>query len=175
MNLEAMRYRRAAVGHNPYCGPAALSILLHIDTAEAEGRLKAWRKHHYPWLYTGEEPVAGVAAWEMRDVLIDSGLQLRRQWDPAMTAQFKRTLLHRRFGPTLKEWMDGTKTQGVYLVFTTTHVQVMTLFSGLWLLQDNRTKDWVWAAQHPQVKRRARVEYAYLVEGTPRAPETFIA
>lgn len=60
MSVSIKPVQKAAKGHNRFCGPAALSIISGIDTAEARKRLAAhgW----WNWYFNRGRMVLGSAS-----------------------------------------------------------------------------------------------------------------
>lgn len=136
--------KRAAKGHNRFCGPAALSIIAGIDTAEAAAVIRHVSR---------KRSVTGTTHWEVLRSLsllgyrADSALRV----DP----------LNRKTNPTLAAWLKSDERDGkaLYLVAAGYHWQVV---------QGRRfccgiTKDIV-SIRDEKVKRRARVTAVFKIE-----------
>lgn len=136
--------KRAAKGHNRFCGPAALSIIAGIDTAEAAAVIRHVSR---------KRSVTGTTHWEVLRSLnllgyrADSALKV----DP----------LSRKTNPTLAAWLKSDERDGkaLYLIAAGHHWQVV---------QGRRfccgvTKDIV-SIRDDKVKRRARVTAVFKIE-----------
>lgn len=136
--------KRAAKGHNRFCGPAALSIIAGIDTAEAAAVIRHVSR---------KRSVTGTSHWE----LLRSLSLLGYKADSAA----KVDPLSRKTNPTLAAWLKSDERDGksLYLIAAGHHWQVV---------QGRRfccgiTKDIV-SIRDEKVKRRARVTAAFKIE-----------
>lgn len=168
MHPTKLKYRAAAKGHNRYCGPGALSIILGIDTAEAAARLRIWRRlagQHRP-------TIRGTGDGEMIDVIMDSGMSVYTAWGSRHNVDWMRETgtLH---APTLNQWMKGVTKDGLYLVAAGRHWFVIGVVGNRRYYCDNIIKEWVNARTHKQVSRRARMQTAYRIEGRAGRPTVY--
>lgn len=136
--------KRAAKGHNRFCGPAALSIIAGIDTAEAAAVLR---------FVTKKRSITGTHDWQVIKALNLLGYRVQ--------SAARVNPLKPKDNPTLASWLksDERDGQGLYLVAAGHHWQVVQgrryccgLTKGIVSIRDE------------QVKRRARVTAAYRVE-----------
>lgn len=134
--------RRAAKGHNRYCGPAALSIISGIDTAEAAAVIR----------FVGNKAsVKGTSDYDQLRALNLLGFSAKSaaKVDP----------LNPKNNPTLAAWLrDTTRTRGssLFLIAAGNHWQVVQgrrYCCGL-------SKEIV-SIRDEKVKRRARVTAVY--------------
>lgn len=136
--------KRAAKGHNGYCGPAALSIIAGVDTAEASAVIR----------HVGRKrSVKGTSHLEIITSLNLLGYHV--------SSAAKINPLTPKANPTLAAWLKSDQRDGktLYLVVAGHHWQVV---------QGRRyccgiTKDIV-SIRDAKVKRRARVTAVYRVE-----------
>ena len=136
--------KRAAKGHNRFCGPAALSIIAGIDTAEAAAVLR---------FVTKKRSITGTHDWQVIKALNLLGYRVQ---SAARVDPFKP-----KNNPTLASWLksDERDGQGLYLIAAGNHWQVVQgrrYCCGL-------TKEIV-SIRDEKVKRRARVTAAYRVD-----------
>lgn len=136
--------KRAAKGHNRFCGPAALSIIAGIDTAEAAAVLR---------FVTKKRSITGTHDWQVIKALNLLGYRVQ---SAARVDPFKP-----KNNPTLASWLksDERDGQGLYLIAAGNHWQVVQgrrYCCGL-------TKEIV-SIRDEKVKRRARVTSVYAIE-----------
>lgn len=134
--------KRAAKGHNRFCGPAALSIIAGIDTAEAAALL---RKVSGKRSITGTSPGAVLRSLSLLGYKASSAAKLNP--------------LKPRDNPTLAAWLRDRDSKTLYLVAAGNHWQVVQgrrFCCGL-------TKDIV-SIRDEKVKRRARVTGVWAIE-----------
>ena len=136
--------KRAAKGHNRFCGPAALSIIAGIDTAEAAAVLR---------FVTRKRAITGTHDWQVIKALNLLGYRVQ--------SAARVNPLKPKDNPTLASWLksDERDGQGLYLIAAGNHWQVVQgrrYCCGL-------TKEIV-SIRDEKVKRRARVTAAYRVE-----------
>ena len=136
--------KRAAKGHNRFCGPAALSIIAGIDTAEAAAVIRQVSR---------KRSVTGTSNWEILRSLSLLGFKA--------SSAAKVDPLNRKKNPTLAGWLDGDERDGqsLYLIAAGYHWQVV---------QGRRfccgvTKDIV-STRNAKVKRRARISGVWKIE-----------
>lgn len=136
--------RVAAKGHNRYCGPAAISIITGIDTAEASAVIRHATK---------KQSVKGTSNWDILRSLSLLGYRA--------TSAAKVNPNDRRSCPTLAAWLRSPERDGqsLYLVSAGYHWQVV---------QGRRfccgvTKEIV-SIRDPKVMRRARVAGVWKIE-----------
>lgn len=136
--------KRAAKGHNRFCGPAALSIITGVDTAEAAAVIRHVSR---------KRSVTGTSHWEILRSLSLLGYKA--------TSAAKVDPLNRKTNPTLAAWLKSDERDGksLYLIAAGHHWQVV---------QGRRfccgiTKDIV-SIRDEKVKRRARVTAAFKIE-----------
>jgi hypothetical protein len=136
--------KRAAKGHNRYCGPAAVSIITGIDTAEASAVIRFVNK---------KRSVQGTHDWEIIKSLNLLGYHV--------SSAAKLNPLNPKGNPTLAAWLKSDQRDGktLYLVVAGNHWQVV---------QGRRyccgiSKDIV-SIRDEKVKRRARVTAVYRIE-----------
>lgn len=136
--------KRAAKGHNRFCGPAAISIIAGVDTAEAAAVLR---------LVSRKRSITGTTNWEVLRSLALLGYKAASvaKVDP----------LKPKNNPTLAAWLksDERDGQSLYLIAAGHHWQVV---------QGRRfccgiTKDIV-SIRDEKVKRRARVTAVFKIE-----------
>jgi hypothetical protein len=137
--------KRAAKGHNRFCGPAALSIIAGVDTAEAAAVIRQVSR---------KRNVMGTSNWEILRSLNLLGFKA--------SSAAKVDPLNRKKNPTLASWLDGDERDGqsLYLIAAGYHWQVV---------QGRRfccgiTKDIV-STRDAKVKRRARISGVWKIEG----------
>jgi hypothetical protein len=136
--------KRAAKGHNRYCGPAALSIITGIDTAEASAVIRFVNK---------KRSVQGTYDWEIIKSLNLLGYNV--------ASAAKLNPLTPKANPTLAGWLksDGRDGKTLYLVAAGHH----------WMVVQGRryccgkTRDIV-SIRDEKVKRRARVTAVYRID-----------
>jgi hypothetical protein len=136
--------KRAAKGHNRYCGPAALSIITGIDTAEASAVIRHVNK---------KRSVQGTYDWEIITSLNLLGYHV--------SSAAKLNPLKPKDNPTLAGWLksDGRDGKTLYLVAAGSH----------WLVVQGRryccgkTSEIV-SIRDEKVKRRARVTAVYRID-----------
>jgi hypothetical protein len=136
--------KRAAKGHNRFCGPAALSIIAGIDTAEAAAVIRNVNK---------KRSVTGTYDWEIIKSLNLLGYNV--------ASAAKLNPLTPKANPTLAGWLksDGRDGKTLYLVAAGNH----------WLVVQGRryccgkTSEIV-SIRDEKVKRRARVTAVYRIE-----------
>ena len=136
--------KRAAKGHNRYCGPAALSIIAGIDTAEASAVIRFVNK---------KRSVQGTHDWEIIKSLNLLGYNV--------ASAAKLNPLKPKTNPTLAGWLksDGRDGKTLYLIAAGNH----------WLVVQGRryccgkTSEIV-SIRDEKVKRRARVTAVYRIE-----------
>lgn len=136
--------KRAAKGHNGYCGPSALSIITGIDTAEASAVIRHVSR---------KRSVKGTSHLEIITSLNLLGYHV--------SSASKLNPFTPKANPTLAAWLKSDQRDGktLYLVVAGHHWQVV---------QGRRyccgiTKDIV-SIRDAKVKRRARVTAVYRVE-----------
>lgn len=136
--------KRAAKGHNRFCGPAALSIIAGVDTAEAAAVIRHVSR---------KRSVTGTTNWEILRSLALLGFKA--------TSAAKVDPLNRKTNPTLAAWLKSDERDGksLYLIAAGHHWQVV---------QGRRfccgiTKDIV-SIRDEKVKRRARVTAVFKIE-----------
>jgi hypothetical protein len=136
--------KRPAKGHNRFCGPAALSIIAGVDTAEAAAVIRH---------VSGKRNVMGTTNWEIIRALNLLGYRV--------SSAAKVNPLKRNDNPTLANWLSSDERDGtsLYLVAAGHHWQVV---------QGRRfccgiTGEIV-SLRHPKVKRRARLTGVWKVE-----------
>lgn len=145
MSIPKLRpVKRAARGHNRFCGPAALSIIAGVDTAEAAAVIRHVSK---------TRSVKGTTNWELLRSLSLLGFKA--------TSVAKVDPLNRKSNPTLAAWLksDERNGQDLYLVSAGYHWQVV---------QGRRfccgiTGEIV-SIRDEKVKRRARVTGVWKIE-----------
>jgi hypothetical protein len=136
--------KRAAKGHNRFCGPAALSIIAGVDTAEAAAVIRhVSRKRN----------VMGTTNWEIIKSLNLLGFRV--------SSAAKVNPLTRKDNPTLASWLNSDERDGtsLYLVSAGYHWQVV---------QGRRfccgqTGEIV-SLRHPKVMRRARITGVWKID-----------
>ena len=136
--------KRAAKGHNRFCGPAALSIIAGIDTAEASAVIRHVNK---------KRSVKGTSHYDILRALALLGYQA--------SSAAKIDPLKRKTNPTIAAWLksDERDGQSLYLISAGYHWQVVQgrrFCCGL-------TKDIV-SIRDAKVKRRARVVAVWKIE-----------
>lgn len=128
-------------GHNSFCGPTALSIISHKDTAFTARVLRE---------VSGRERIKGASTYWMRQALKALGFTTE-------PLGFNRD--HKGRTPTLAQWLKQTASMRgsrVYLVNAGNHWQVVQGRSG--------ASGWGGPWPHAKMeKRRARMDNAYLV------------
>lgn len=136
--------KRAAKGHNRFCGPAALSIIAGIDTAEAAAVIRH---------LGNRRSVQGTSNWEILRSLSLLGFKA--------TSAAKVDPLNLKSNPTLAGWLKSDERDGrsLYLIAAGHHWQVV---------QGRRfccgiTKDIV-SIRDEKVKRRARISGVWKIE-----------
>lgn len=136
--------KRAAKGHNRFCGPAALSIIAGIDTAEAAAVLRHVSR---------KRSITGTTHYEVLRSLALLGFKA--------TSAAKVDPLNRKSNSTLAAWLKSDERDGksLYLIAAGHHWQVV---------QGRRfccgiTKEIV-SIRDEKVKRRARVTAAFKIE-----------
>ena len=136
--------KRAAKGHNRFCGPAALSIIAGIDTAEASAVIRKGN---------GKRSVKGTSHFDLLRALSTLGYKA--------SSAAKIDPLKRKTNPTIAAWLksDERDGQSLYLISAGHHWQVV---------QGRRfccgiTKDIV-SIRDPKVKRRARLVAVWKIE-----------
>jgi hypothetical protein len=159
MNYQKLKYRPAAKGHNRYCGPGALSILLQIDTQEAALRLRKWRIEN---TRQSSPSIKGTYDREMIDVLIEGGKAVYKRWGSAQNIEWAQDH-HTLTGPTLNQWLSVKHSDGVYLVSAGHHWFVIAVRGNRRYYSDNNIGEWVNARTDKRVSRRARMQTAYKV------------
>lgn len=144
MSVKLKSVKRAAKGHNRFCGPAALSIIAGVDTAEAAAVIRH---------VSGKRSVTGTSH---RDLLRSLDLLGYKAKSAA-----KANPLSPNSNPTLAAWLksDVRDGQALYLVVAGNHWQVV---------QGRRyccgiTEEIV-SIRDKKVKRRARVTAVYEIE-----------
>jgi len=136
--------KRAAKGHNRFCGPAAVSIITGIDTAEASAVIRHVSR---------KRSVQGTSNWEVLQSLALLGFKA--------TSAAKVDPLNLKSNPTLAAWLKRDERDGkaLYLIAAGYHWQVVQgrrFCCGL-------TKDIV-SIRDPKVKRRARISGVWKIE-----------
>jgi hypothetical protein len=136
--------KRAAKGHNRFCGPAALSIIAGIDTAEASAVIRHVSR---------KRSVKGTSNWELLRSLALLGFKA--------SSAAKVDPLNLKSNPTLAAWLKRDERDGkaLYLIAAGYHWQVV---------QGRRfccgiTKDIV-SIRDEKVKRRARISGVWKIE-----------
>jgi hypothetical protein len=136
--------KRAAKGHNRFCGPAALSIIAGIDTAEASAVIRHVSR---------KRSVKGTSNWDILRSLALLGFKA--------SSAAKVDPLNLKTNPTLAAWLksDERDGQSLYLIAAGYHWQVV---------QGRRfccgiTKDIV-SIRDEKVKRRARISGVWKIE-----------
>ena len=136
MKIQAVR--KAAKGHNRFCGPAALSIVTGIDTAQAAALIRKT---------SNVRSVMGTSLYQMIRAYNALGYHL--------TSAAKVNPFDRKSNPTLAAWLKETaSTRGndVFLIAAGRHWQIVQgrrFCCGLTQKPVSLT--------HEKVKRRARV------------------
>ena len=144
MTVSIKPVKPAAKGHNRFCGPAALSIIAGVDTAEAAAVIR----------FAGNKKcVMGTHDWDMVKALRLLG------YKATSTGRFDND--NPKSNPTLAAWLKSDKRNGqtLYLVAAGNHWQVVQgrrYCCGL-------TKAIV-SIRDEKVKRRARVTSVYAIE-----------
>lgn len=136
--------KRAAKGHNRYCGPAALSIITGIDTAEASAVIRFVNK---------KRSVQGTHDWEIIKSLNLLGYHV--------SSAAKLNPLTPKTNPTLAAWLKSDQRDGkaLYLVVAGNHWQVVQGRRYCCGLSSN-----IVSIRDAKVKRRARVTAVYRIE-----------
>jgi hypothetical protein len=136
--------KRATKGHNRFCGPAALSIIAGIDTAEASAVIRHVSR---------KRSVKGTSNWDILRSLALLGFKA--------SSAAKVDPLNLKTNPTLAAWLksDERDGQSLYLIAAGYHWQVV---------QGRRfccgiTKDIV-SIRDEKVKRRARISGVWKIE-----------
>lgn len=136
--------KRAAKGHNRFCGPAALSIIAGVDTAEAAAVIRH---------VSGKRSVTGTSNWQLLQALALLGFKA--------SSAAKVDPLNLKSNPTLAAWLKRDERDGkaLYLIAAGHHWQVV---------QGRRfccgiTKDIV-SIRDDKVKRRARISGVWKIE-----------
>lgn len=136
--------KRAAKGHNRFCGPAALSIIAGVDTAEAAAVIRHVSR---------KRSVMGTTNWEIIKSLNLLGFRV--------SSAAKLNPLQPKSNPTLSAWLKSDERDGtsLYLIVARNHWQVV---------QGRRyccgqTGEIV-SLSDKRVKGRARVTSVYRVE-----------
>lgn len=145
MSIPKLRpVKRAARGHNRFCGPAAISIIAGIDTAEAAAIIRHISR---------KRSVQGTTNWEIIKALSLLGYR--------STSAAKVNPLDRKSNPTLAAWLKSDERNGhdLYLIAAGNHWQVV---------QGRRfccgiTGEIV-SIRDEKVKRRARVTGVWKIE-----------
>lgn len=142
--LSIKPVRKAARGHNRYCGPAALSIITGVDTAEAASIIR----------FVSRRPsIKGTSSYEILKALSLLGYQGR--------SALKVDPRNKQANPTLAAWLksETRDSSKLYLVAAGHHWQVV---------QGRRfccgKTGEVVSIRHEGVKRRARVTGVWSVE-----------
>jgi len=144
VKLRPVRHPKA--GGNRWCGPAIVSALTGLDTAETAAMFR---------IVTGRRKITGTHQWEVRTVLTRLGLQVRE------VAVYSGA---GRMQPTLASWhkrwrQDGRFADGVvWLVSAGHHWQAVTARKYVC----GRTGDVV-SIKDERVKRRARVRAVWQI------------
>jgi hypothetical protein len=136
--------KRAAKGHNRFCGPAALSIIAGVDTAEASAVIRHVSR---------KRSVQGTSNWEILRSLALLGFKA--------SSAAKVDPLNLKSNPTLAAWLkrDERDSKALYLIAAGHHWQVVQgrrFCCGL-------TKDIV-SIRDEKVKRRARISGVWKIE-----------
>lgn len=136
--------KRAAKGHNRFCGPAALSIIAGVDTAEAAAVIRHVSR---------KRSVTGTSHWEILRSLALLGFK--------STSAAKVDALNPKRNPTLAGWLKSDERDGnaLYLIAAGHHWQVVQgrrFCCGL-------TRDIV-SIRDEKVKRRARITAVFKIE-----------
>ncbi len=102
--------KRAAKGHNRFCGPAALSIIAGIDTAEAAAVIRHVSR---------KRSVQGTSNWEVLRSLALLGFKA--------SSAAKVDPLNLKSNPTLAAWLKSDERDGksLYLIAAGHHWQVV--------------------------------------------------
>ncbi len=136
--------KRAAKGHNRFCGPAALSIIAGIDTAEAAAVIRHVSR---------KRSVKGTSNWEVLRSLALLGFKA--------SSAAKVDPLNLKSNPTLAAWLksDERDGQSLYLIAAGHHWQVVQgrryccgITKGIVSIRDEK------------VKRRARISGVWKIE-----------
>lgn len=142
VNLKPVR--RAAKKHNRYCGPAAVSIIAGVDTAEAAAVIRH---------ASGKRSIKGTTHWDILRSLNLLGYRAKSaaKVDP----------LNPKANPTLAAWLksDARDGQALYLVAAGHHWQVV---QGRRFCCGLTGK--IVSIRDEKVKRRARVTAVYQIE-----------
>lgn len=136
--------KRAAKGHNRFCGPAALSIIAGIDTAEAAAVIRHVSR---------KRSVQGTSNWEVLRSLSLLGFKA--------SSAAKVDPLNLKANPTLAAWLksDERDGQSLYLIAAGHHWQVVQgrrFCCGL--------TGQIVSIRDEKVKRRARVSGVWKIE-----------
>ena len=140
----------AAKGHNRYCGPAALSIIAGVDTAEAAAIIRRVSR---------KRSVTGTSHGEILRSLALLGFKA--------TSAAKVNPLDRKNNPTLAAWLGSADRDGtsLYLVAAGYHWQVV---------QGRRfccgVTQSIVSLKDKQVKRRARLTGVWKIEAGRKVP-----
>jgi hypothetical protein len=136
--------KRAAKGHNRFCGPAALSIITGIDTAEASAVIRFVNK---------KRSVTGTHDWEIIKSLNLLGYHV--------SSAAKLNPLTPKTNPTLAAWLKSDERDGktLYLVVAGNHWQVVQGRRYCCGLSSN-----IVSIRDAKVKRRARVTAVYRID-----------
>ena len=144
MTVTLKPVKKAAKGHNRFCGPAALSIIAGIDTAEAAAVIRKVSR---------KRSVTGTTHWEILQSLKLLGFE--------SSSAAKVNPLDRKTNPTLAAWLksDERDGQSLYLVSAGYHWQVV---QGRRFCCGLTGK--IVSIRDEKVKRRARVAAVWRIE-----------
>jgi hypothetical protein len=136
--------KRAAKGHNRFCGPAAISIIAGVDTAEAAAVIRHVSR---------KRSVQGTSNWEVLRSLSLLGFKA--------SSAAKVDPLNLKANPTLAAWLksDERDGQSLYLIAAGHHWQVVQgrrFCCGL--------TGQIVSIRDEKVKRRARVSGVWKIE-----------
>ena len=151
MTLAIKPVKVPAKAHNRFCGPAAVSIISGLDTAQSAALIRE---------KSGRKAIMGTSSYEVARALKTLGFTL--------ISAAKVNPLDRKSNPTLAAWLrETTKVRGssVYLISAGQHWQV---------IQGRRfccgiTKEIV-SIRDEKVKRRARITGVWRVVADVDAP-----
>lgn len=155
MDHTKLCYRPAAKGHNRYCGPGALSILLGIDTQQAAWEIRSRRRNR--------APVRGAGVIEMLRVLDAYGMKhTRMEYGTFWNCDDQNRMLRPM---TLNQWLDQDLDNGIYLVVYACHYGIVSVRGNRRYYNDNRVKEWVNArtSKSRYVQRRGRIAAVYRI------------
>lgn len=149
MSIKIKAVRKAARGHNRYCGPAALSIVTGIDTAQAAALIRKT---------SNVRSVMGTHSYQMIRAFNALGYHL--------TSAAKVNPNDRKSNPTLAAWLKetaSTRGDNVYLIAAGHHWQIVQGRRLCCSLTQQPVP-----LKHDKVKRRARVTGVWKITYDPR-------